>query len=91
MALLTRTLIFRYLAGNKLHCTCAIKWFVTYLNVNPILFNGTLASCSSPTTVEQKKVALLNTSNLQCGENYTRYAKRISKRHDDKHDNNKPI
>lgn len=55
-----------YLAGNKLHCTCAIKWFVTYLNVNPILFNGTLASCSSPTTVEQKKVALLNTSNLQC-------------------------
>lgn len=63
------TLISRYLAGNRLHCTCAIKWFVAYLNGNPNLFNRTSASCSSPTTLVQKKVALLNTSNLQCGEN----------------------
>uniref|UniRef100_K1PK51 Peroxidasin-like protein n=1 Tax=Magallana gigas TaxID=29159 RepID=K1PK51_MAGGI len=55
-----------YLAGNRLHCTCAIKWFVAYLNGNPNLFNRTSASCSSPTTVVQKKVALLNASNLQC-------------------------
>lgn len=55
-----------YLAGNRLHCTCAIKWFVAYLNGNPNLFNRTSASCSSPTTLVLKKVALLNASNLQC-------------------------